>query len=305
MLVTPLPPILCLQSSDTPILQQGLVHTTDHVPFHLVPKSTPKRSVTRRVKPLHSHSFNPESISGELSQNIKMASAPLPAITPAPLQLDKRHFFECGDLTLSWQQEWYTAPFFLSSRSSYDRAASKGVAQPPLDIYQTVAACQSELGITVESTITTTTNGDGVAIWTTETRVSTTRPQTVTATTITASSSSTTATSSSTSSRIGASKTASAGGQSTSSFTSTSTSSSTSITASSSFSTPDSSAISSPLALTSVNTCAGDWDWQAWGAVANLGFGLIVGFLLWATWAILRGRMPGFYSPRTWSVPQE
>ena len=236
-----------------------------------------------------------------------MASIPLPTITPAPHHLDKRHFFECGDLTLSWEQEWYTAPFFLSSRSSYDRAASKGVAQPPLDIYRTVAACQSELGITVESTITTTTNGDGVAIWTTETRVSTTMSQTISAAAITASSSSTTSTSSPTSNgRTDAStSSASPSSQSPSSFTSTSMFSSSSVSASSSTPTPDPSASPSSLALTSVNSCAGDWDWQAWGVVANLGFGILVGFLLWATWAILRGRMPGFYSPRIWSVPQE
>jgi hypothetical protein len=234
-----------------------------------------------------------------------MSTALGPSITPAPLShLNKRHFFECGDLTLSWEQEWYTAPFFLSSRSSYDRAASRGIAQPPLDIYQTVSACQRELGITVESTITTTTNGDGVAIWTTETRVSTTRSELVTATPT------------SSTSRLSSSATTSKSIDSSTSIQSTSTSPSTSssisisstsmsTSASSSMTTTDPSAFPSPLALASINTCAGDWDWQAWGVVANLGFGVLVGLLLWATWAFLRGRMPAFYSPRTWAVPQE
>ena len=294
----------CLQLSYTHILPT-LVHTTDHVLFLLVHRIDLPNVVSPNGLLHYTHILsNLESTSGETPHTLKMASAPVPTITSAPPQVDKRHFFECGDLTLSWEQEWYTAPFFLSSRSSYDRAASRGAAQPPLDIYRTVAACQSELGITVESTITTTTNGDGVAIWTTETRVSTTRSELITATPTTTSSSSTASTSSSSStSRTGVSTT-SASNQSTSS-TSTSMSSSISISTSSYTWTPDPSAFPSPLALTSVNTCAGDWDWQAWGVVVNLGFGLIVGLLLWATWTILRGRMPGFYSPRTWSVPQE
>jgi hypothetical protein len=188
-----------------------------------------------------------------------MSTALGPSITPAPLShLNKRHFFECGDLTLSWEQEWYTAPFFLSSRSSYDRAASRGIAQPPLDIYQTVSACQRELGITVEST---TTNGDGVAIWTTETRVSTTRSELVTATPT------------SSTSRLSSSATTSKSIDSSTSIQSTSTSPSTSssisisstsmsTSASSSMTTTDPSAFPSPLALASINTCAGDWDWQ-------------------------------------------
>jgi hypothetical protein len=154
----------CLQLSYTHILPT-LVHITDHVPFLLVHPNRPsKRSVTHHPTGyITTTTFIQTSSRSlvKLPHTLKMAFAPLPTITSSPHQLDKKHFFECGDLTLSWEQEWYTAPFFLSSRSSYDRAASRGAVQPPLDIYRTVAACQNELGITVESTITTTTNGDG------------------------------------------------------------------------------------------------------------------------------------------------
>jgi hypothetical protein len=53
------------------------------------------------------------------------------------------------------------------------------------------------------------------------------------------------------------------------------------------------------------NTCAGDWDWQAWGAVSGLGVGLIFGGALWLLWAILRQRIPSIYSPRTRLLPEE
>ncbi|EIW71693.1 hypothetical protein TREMEDRAFT_60613 [Tremella mesenterica DSM 1558] len=55
-------------------------------------------------------------------------------------------------------------------------------------------------------------------------------------------------------------------------------------------------------AATSLNRCAGDWDWQAWGAISALIFGAVIGGLLWLLWGLLRLRLPALYSPRTWFV---
>lgn len=57
--------------------------------------------------------------------------------------------------------------------------------------------------------------------------------------------------------------------------------------------------------VNAVNTCAGGWDWQGWGMVSNLFLGAVIGGILWFLWAVLRGRMPGFFSPRTWFVSPE
>lgn len=221
----------------------------------------------------------------------------MPTITIPPNlhAFGKRHFFTCGDLTLSWEHEWYTAPFFLSDRSFFDRAASRGAVNPPLNVYQTVEACQRELGITVESTIKTTTNSDGVAIWTTETSVSTTRSglAAVTRTTgIVTGTSSLTLISPSDSSGLGSSSLSVLATLTSSSLPSSTTSSIAPY------------ASDPAQVLSSINSCAGDLDWQAWGAVSNVAFGVLVGVLLWATWAFLRGHMPGFYSSRTWFVPR-
>jgi hypothetical protein len=54
-----------------------------------------------------------------------------------------------------------------------------------------------------------------------------------------------------------------------------------------------------------VNTCAGDLDFQAWGAIAGAGCTVLVGGLLWLLWALLRGRVPALYSPRAYFVPPE
>lgn len=241
---------------------------------------------------------------------VHIDNPPYPTITTLPSP-EKRHFFNCGDLTLSWEQEWYTAPFFLSSRASYDRAASTGAVNPPVEVYRTVGLCQRQLGITVESTITTTTNADGVAIWTTQTSVITTDSalitspsptRTETESTSTASSSTTSSSSSSSTSSASSSSSASSALQPVTSSPSPTARPNTSVSTSSAIPTLSS---ASALPASSTNACAGDWDFQAWGVVTNILFGLLVGALLWGTWAVLRGRIPGFFLPRTWFVPSE
>ncbi|WWC59119.1 uncharacterized protein I303_101667 [Kwoniella dejecticola CBS 10117] len=202
---------------------------------------------------------------------------------------DKRHFYLCGDETLSWEQEWYTASFFTSARASYDRAASSGPVQPPMGVYQSVPACAAIL-----SSQSLDASSSGVSSIS-NSSLSLTGGQVVT---------------------TNSASTFTSNGRT---FTSTSpitttipllTSSSTATDATATLSGPiPSSTVTAPASVvtesSSINSCAGDWDWQAWGVVAGLGSGVIFGGLLWILWAVLRRKLPGIYSPRTWAVPPE
>jgi len=196
--------------------------------------------------------------------------------------MEKRHFYDCAGETLSWQQEWYTQPWFTSLRQSYDRAASTGAVQPPLEIIETVGRCSSLLlqsasmtfSPTIPNGIQTTSQVVGSAIsggYVTPTTRTTVFTATATSSTIP-----------------------------TSSFASSYSDSRSPMTA-----TADPSATALPDSAAFTNTCAGDWDWQAWGMTANLGFGVLVGVFLWISWAVLRTRIPAIYSGRTWYLPSQ
>lgn len=207
----------------------------------------------------------------------------------------KRHFYVCAGETLSWQNNWYTQPWFTDYRQSYDRAASTGPVDPPLEVIQTVSACSrllsSENGrlsdvlatqtgglVTTEAVVGSRVSG-GEVFRTTRTTVYT-LPPTTTAMALT--------TGSITTMSIGSMITAMP------SSVARTTSSSLASTAS-----------AQAAGVASVNACAGDMDWQAWGAIGSMAIGLVVGGLIWLLWAILRGNMPGLYSARTWFVPPE
>jgi len=213
----------------------------------------------------------------------------------------KRHFYECGGETLSWRSEWYTQPWFTALRQSYDSAASTGPVNPPLDVIETVARCSSLLQAESDALSSVMATATGVALTTSrviESGVVSGSLVPATRTTVFT---------------VAASATASITWGSPGSLTSVTTSGSSptwsSITAAVSSSTSSASSASPsavPAALVaSTNSCAGDWDWQAWGVVANLGFAIIVGGIVWLVWALLRSRMPGLYAGRTWFVPPE
>lgn len=209
--------------------------------------------------------------------------------------IEKRHYYVCAGETLSWQNNWYTQPWFTDYRQSYDRAASTGPVDPPLEIIQTVSACSrllssedsrlsevlaSKTGIggvvTTESVLGSRVSG-GEVFPTTRTTIYTVFPTTTKMM-----------------STIIPVPSGSSGSGSISGF-----STATSITSSSTAS------ATAQAAGIANNTCAGDLDWQGWGVIASLGIGLIVGGLIWLLWGILRGRLPGVYAARTWFVPPE
>jgi hypothetical protein len=220
---------------------------------------------------------------------------------PPTYHLAKRHFYTCDGVTLAWQPEWYTQPFYTSSSSSFDAAASLGPVNPPVSVLAGDPACPEATRTSGLSELSSVLAGAAgpVLVTITSTSGSSTFERTVTSV-LGASTSSGSQTSS--------------GGPSGSpliSSTSTSTSLLSSLIASSSSFSLSASASSAPPPLaeitdpTSINTCAGEMDFQAWGAVAGVGFTAIIGGLLWLLWAILRGRLPALYSPRTYFVPSE
>lgn len=199
--------------------------------------------------------------------------------------MERRHFYECAGETLSWRQEWYTQPWFTSLRQSYDRAASTGPVQPPMQVIETVGRCSGLLqagsmslgsasttiiaGVRTTSAIVRSSMSGGEVIPTTTTIVMSVPTPVSTLSPSTGSLTSPVSTSSTLDSAL-----------------------------------PSATAFPVGLA-TSSNTCAGDWDWQAWGMTASLGLGLIIGIILWILWAALRGRLPAVYSGRTWYLPTE
>jgi hypothetical protein len=54
-------------------------------------------------------------------------------------------------------------------------------------------------------------------------------------------------------------------------------------------------------------SCAGEWDWQTAGVVGSLFLGILFGVLVWAIWAMLKGRtgLMVLYQPRRWFLPLE
>ncbi|OCF59137.1 hypothetical protein L486_03638 [Kwoniella mangroviensis CBS 10435] len=208
-------------------------------------------------------------------------------LLPPQHQHRRRHFYLCGDETLSWESEWYTASFFTSARASYDSAASTGPVQPPTGIYQNVPQCaailSSQLAEASSSALSAAsaskaTITEGARVITTNvistfTSDGSTFASTVLRTTTIPITPSPTSTQTSSASEIAT------------------------ITP-----TAPASAITDP---SSINTCAGDWDWQGWAVVAGLGSGLIIGGIMWLIWLMLRSKLPGIYAPRTWAISQE
>lgn len=176
-------------------------------------------------------------------------------------------------------ESWYTEPFFVSQRASFDRAASDGPVQPPASIIESVQGCTA-----VEGDLSTTAGSDeptpiGLITRTMSTIVpiTTTAPDGI----LTTSSPSTYIT------------------------TMASVPSQSGLTPSSMSYNPASTGLSqAPTDPSAISSCAGDWDWQAWGAIASLGFGLIVGGILWLLWLVLKRTLPALYSPRQWFVEE-
>ena len=222
----------------------------------------------------------------------------------------KRHFYVCGGQTLSWQSTWYFQPWFTSDRASYDSAASLGPVSPPITVISTVPACSAALAeasliSSVDAAATTTTSGKGAAFTTTITTgrmsagiaISTTFTSIITS--LASSSTQPPSSSQSTVSSISSSSiipSVSSGSSFSSSLSSSSPAESSPSTAS---------ILSQITDVASINTCAGGWDWQGWGTLASLGVGAIFGGILWISWLVMRGRVPGFFSPRSWFVPPE
>ncbi|ODO03038.1 hypothetical protein I350_05883 [Cryptococcus amylolentus CBS 6273] len=207
---------------------------------------------------------------------------------------NRRHYYLCGGQTLSWEEQWYTEPFFTSYRASYDSAASTGPVQPPESVYKSVGECSRVLsslsaeGITGSSALsasgsqmegpqTTRVTTSIRSTFTSDGEVETTTYRSVITSTLSV--------------ETGSS-------DSSSMASSTSTAVATSTTTVSTATIPP--ATPSEQVAGTLNTCAGEWDWQGWGAVAGLGSGVIVGGLLWLAWIFLRSRVPTIFSPKSW-----
>ena len=56
---------------------------------------------------------------------------------------DKRHYYLCEGATLTWQGEWYAAPFYTASgqAATYDAAAATGPVQPPAEVLGEAREC--------------------------------------------------------------------------------------------------------------------------------------------------------------------
>ncbi|WVW78796.1 hypothetical protein I302_100758 [Kwoniella bestiolae CBS 10118] len=218
-----------------------------------------------------------------------------PIITTAPSLLHhvphRRHFYLCGDETLSWEPEWYTASFFTTARVSYDSAASTGPVQPPTGIYQNIPECAAILSSQLAEASSSALSAASASI-------STGSMETITTQVISTYTSDST-TFATTMLRTTTVPSTPSPTLATPTPTSTQTHSSDTIAH---IPTQRASAITDP---SSINTCAGDWDWQGWGVAAGLGSGLILGWILWILWLILKKRIPGLYAPRTWAISQE
>ncbi|TYJ58169.1 hypothetical protein B9479_000993 [Cryptococcus floricola] len=208
---------------------------------------------------------------------------------------NRRHYYMCGGQTLSWQEQWYTDPFFTSDRASYDSAASTGPVQPPESVYGSVGECSRLLSSLSTEGITGSSAVSASGSQTEEPQ--TTRVTTSVRSTFTSGGEVETTTYRSVITSTLSVETGSSDSSSMASSTPTAvaTSASTVSTATIPSATP-----SEQVAGTPLNTCAGEWDWQGWGAVAGLGSGVIVGGLLWLAWIFLRSRVPTIFSPKSW-----
>lgn len=238
-----------------------------------------------------------------------------PGPTPAPShvhRLSKRYHYTCPSSTFPWEPEWFTESFYTVSSSSYDAVATLGPVQPPDTILQGARGCSAGGAGPLTGTGSATVGGGssiGAGPNSARTTIQTTiGPQTTYTFTVgrstfilpnpTASSALSPATSDTAS-------TSSAQRSWTSTplpESSTTMPSQPSITSFSATTSPPVSLASGPASL---NACAGEADFQAWGAVAASLFAVLVGGLLWLSWAALRRRIPSIYSPRSYAVPGE
>ncbi|WVO15731.1 hypothetical protein L204_103393 [Cryptococcus depauperatus] len=228
----------------------------------------------------------------------------LPTLPPGQLHThSKRHYYVCAGQTLSWEPNWYTEPFFTSEQTSYDRAASTGPVNPPASIFESADECArilkslSGMGNTVSSTVAKTDSPNSsrsklIPITTTLDSVSTSNGGVATksySSVMTLGTSTVTAVSMSNSGSTDMSSLEASG--------------TTTIISTSKVTTTSSVGPTSILAFESINSCAGEWDWQDWGAISGLGLGVILGGILWILWALLRPRIPSVFSPRSYFVP--
>lgn len=248
---------------------------------------------------------------------------PSPIAHPSPTthHQAKRHYYTCDSLTLPWQAEWYTAPFYSASSRSYDAAASLGPVNPPEGVLGSATAC--EVWRSVESSPSRGIAGTGPSSagvktgreGATELVVTLTQGGSTFESTVTfvlASSTSLPPITSASTTTSGAPSASGVSGRTSTATPIASNSASMSSynpsATSSTLPSPSRSSIN-PLAqatdTSAINTCAGDMDFQAWGAIAGAGMAVLLGGLLWLLWAILRGRIPSIYSPRTYHVPPE
>lgn len=206
----------------------------------------------------------------------------------------KRHFYSACDGssdTVGWQPEWYTASWqvdsssrgtsanrllyrYTASQDVYDKQASTGAVNPPTSAYALDPACQALLtsvavpGVgTLPVTLTSTSNVPTVATGTALGTAAVTR-NTSTRTSLPS-----------------ASKTLNV---------------SASDPRNTSQPTPFAAAVTDPSTIT---TCSGrGMDYQAWGAIASMVLGLIVGVGVWYIWWMLKKKrnLVGVYSSREW-----
>lgn len=257
---------------------------------------------------------------------------------------DKRHYYLCEGATLTWQGEWYAAPFYTASgqAATYDAAAATVPVQPPAEVlgearecaaYRTarraytssLAAAGGISGGGAGGTGTSRTGGGAISAANTASAGSSGGGQlvltTVSGTPVftqlpSASGVSTNDGSESRGSETGSRATASssptipatANPSASTSLSSDDTVLPSSLSVSASSASPTSPASPSPtpgtddsepntdfnddrqsLTSGSENICAGQMDNQAWSAVASAFLAVLLGGIIWALWAVLKG----------------
>ncbi|KAK4684130.1 ATP-dependent RNA helicase DOB1, partial [Tremellales sp. Uapishka_1] len=236
---------------------------------------------------------------GPMSLSSARATASPPA-HPYRHQAQKRHFYTCGDETFSWEVSWYSESFYTASESSYDSQASLGPVNPPPSVIDANSACAAA---TTTSSKPSSTNspsilpGGGTIPTAAETSTSGGSTSTSSRLTAVTTGGPTVSTSRSASGPVSAPSSLFS-----TVFSGTTTATVTSTSTSTVVSTASAAVGNTAVDPSNVTTCAGGWDWMGWGVVGALGFGAIVGGVIWLAWAFLRGRMKGFYSARTWFV---
>lgn len=278
---------------------------------------------------------------------------------------DKRHYYLCEGATLTWQGEWYAAPFYTASgqAATYDAAAATGPVQPPAEILGEARECAADRtawraytsslaaaggisgggaggtgtsrtgggAISAANTASAGSSGGGQLVLTTIsgtpvfTQVS--RASGILTGGGSASKGSETGSSKATASSLPTVSASASPGTSispspgTASLSSASSEPASSEPASSASPTSPASPSPSPgiddtdsnaepngdgqsLTSGSENICAGQMDFQAWSAVASAFLAVLLGGIIWALWAVLKG-VKAVYAPVAGSTTGE